>query len=138
MGLIKYIFFIFALIHKTINSSPAPIDLKFEHTNNSCTSSICLECPSSPSICTHCASGYFLNPDTQGCSSCPEGCTLCESQYACTECSGFRYLDESNTCVYKKEFWIGLIIAGLIFIISCFCCSKSNKTTNEKKESRET
>jgi recombinational DNA repair protein (RecF pathway) len=57
---------------------------------------------SSSSICTTCATGYYLNVNICSlCTSTLTGCSACSSSSVCTTCSPGYALQTSNVCLVK-------------------------------------
>src|ERR1044071_8242766 len=61
-----------------------------------CSDYNCLSCPSHPSICTNCKSGFYMSGGS--CSSCRYGCQICYNGSSCSMCKSGYFLDDSNNC----------------------------------------
>ncbi|KAL4472324.1 hypothetical protein ABPG72_002807 [Tetrahymena utriculariae] len=110
--------------------------------------SSCFQCDSSPSYCTGCYNGYYLQ--NNHCFQCQPSCQTCNQQFICTSCKDGYYLDPTyliclscsrtcNTCSESSQKCLscndGFYMNNSQTIPTCLECQNDCKTCNSSPSS---
>lgn len=117
----------FLLLISVTNCKNIFSHIKYSDIDAECTNASCIKCPTSPSVCSKCVDGYFLEPDDLTCVQCPDGCTKCKSIEVCTSCTAMKELSKTH-CVFKRSvLYIGLGCIVFILLVAIGGCWLADK-----------